>query len=89
MTHDNGIGQTWEDCVPLYTWNREQAMKACQASGAVACVDSTRCGVLSIHGWHDADLTDSVAEWGYSDFALGKVSPDYSLCSPSGLGSWR
>jgi hypothetical protein len=31
VTHDNGIGQTWQDCVPLDTYNESQAMKACVA----------------------------------------------------------
>jgi hypothetical protein len=31
VTHDNGLGQTWQDCVALGTLTTSQAMKACQA----------------------------------------------------------
>lgn len=38
VTHDNGVGQTWQDCVPLETYNAEQALKACEAwCAAVGC----------------------------------------------------
>lgn len=31
ITHDNGQGQTWQDCVPLGTYNGTQASNACAA----------------------------------------------------------
>jgi hypothetical protein len=31
VTHDNGVGQTWQDCEPLGTYNNAQAFKACEA----------------------------------------------------------
>jgi len=37
VTHDNGLGQTWQDCVPLGTYNQSQAVKACKASFADLC----------------------------------------------------
>jgi hypothetical protein len=82
ITHDNGIGQTWQDCVPLGTYNDAQAMMACKASGAATCVPSTRCGptVYEVQGFGaDGYL---IGEWGYGDFATGYVSPDYNLCVP-------
>jgi len=46
VTHDNGIGQTWQDCVPLGTYNQEQAMKACEAftGDSKACAVAIGCG---------------------------------------------
>jgi len=81
VTHSDGVGQTWQDCVPLYTYNEAQAMKACEASGAALCLQSTRCGptVLEVQGFN-SDRSHLVAEWGYGDFATGYVSPDYNLC---------
>jgi len=83
VTHDNGLGQTWQDCVPLYTYDENQAMKACQASGAPVCLKSTRCGatVYEVMG-KNADLSQWLGEWGYSAFAMGLVSPDSNLCTP-------
>lgn len=83
VTHDNGVGQTWQDCVPLYTYDRDQAMKACKASGAPACLESERCGtgVFEVQGFN-ADRTQRLGEWGYGNFATGYVSPDSNLCSP-------
>jgi hypothetical protein len=44
VTHDNGFGHPWHDCVPLYTYNRLQATKACEASsGASTCVVGFGC----------------------------------------------
>lgn len=91
VTHDNGLQQTWKDCVPLGTYNQAQAMKACKASSATTCSPSTRCGstVGEIQGWNaDGSL---LAEWGYEDFAIGIVSLDYNLCSSHDLDhrQWR
>jgi hypothetical protein len=47
VTHSNGIGQTWQDCVPLGTYNESQAMKACEASGAPLCTMTGGCGTTS------------------------------------------
>jgi hypothetical protein len=35
-THNNGVGGTWTDCVPLGTHNDVQAIKACAASFTAA-----------------------------------------------------
>src|SRR5271155_3117350 len=48
VTHSNGVGQTWTDCVPLGTYNETQAMKACAAvydGDAGTCIPmSSWCG---------------------------------------------
>lgn len=84
VTHDNGLGQTWTDCVPLGTYDEAQAMKACRASDAALCLKSERCGpaVYEVQGFN-ADRSHLVGEWGYGSFATGYVSPDYNLCTPS------
>lgn len=75
VTHENGLGQTWQDCVPLGTYNEEQAMKACEASGAARCVDSkitSGCGGSShVFGFDDASKI--VGVWGYDGFQGGLV----------------
>lgn len=45
VEHYNGLGETWEDCVPAGTFNAEQAMKACSASSD-SCVVAP-CGVCA------------------------------------------
>jgi hypothetical protein len=84
VTHDNGVGQTWQDCVPLGTYNEGQAMKACKASGAAMCLTSERCGVgvYEVQGFN-ADRSHLTGEWGYGNFTMGYVSPNYNLCNPS------
>lgn len=41
VVHDNGLGQTWTDCVAYATSNATQAGKACAASGGTC--ESTLC----------------------------------------------
>lgn len=70
VTHSNGIGQTWQDCVALGTFNESQAMKACVAytGNAQQCYVSTGCGVpLGVV------RTDSYA-WEYAGSLAGNVS---------------
>jgi hypothetical protein len=47
IVHDNGVGQTWTDCVPLGTYNIEQAMKACAAAYGG---DRTKCEKTACSG---------------------------------------
>jgi hypothetical protein len=91
FTHDNGNQQTWKDCVPPGTYNEEQAMKACKASGAATCVTSTRCGptMYEVQGLDAGDYVTS--EWGYGGSVVGMVSLDYDLCGSGDPGrrQWR
>ena len=47
VTHDNGVGQTWQDCVPLGTYDNTQALKACEAwcdvVGCASCWTAPAC----------------------------------------------
>lgn len=91
IIHDNGLGQTWQDCMPLGTYSEAQAMKACKASSAVRCEPSTRCGptVLEVQGFKSDGYV--LAEWGYGDRAIGSVSLDNNLCNldVSDKRQWR
>lgn len=45
-THDNGVGQTWQDCVPPSTYTQDQATQACTAycaANACTCSQSNLC----------------------------------------------
>lgn len=61
VTHDNGVGQTWQDCEPLGTYNNAQAFKACEAwcevVGCASCWTAPACGeTLAVIG-SDGDTT--------------------------------
>lgn len=73
VTHDNGLGATWQDCVPLGTYNEEQAMKACKASAA-KCAKIVTCGpsLPEVRGL-SADDTLIVGRWGYAGALAGFV----------------
>lgn len=77
VTHDNGAGKTWQDCVPLDTYNMEQAMKACQAS-YLSCVES--CGAC-------VNLGGAYACWGISGSVAGHVYMTSALCAAGTVGS--
>lgn len=74
VTHDNGLGQAWKDCVPLGTYNVEQAMKACEASDAKTCSVVTACGPSApeVRGYN-ADTTKIIGRWGYTGSLAGYV----------------
>jgi hypothetical protein len=90
VAHSNGLGQSWQDCMPLGTYNEAQAMKACKAYGATRCIDSLGCGGgnLVVIG---RDLADAlVGAWGYSGFVESFVcsGATCSGCPSSGL-TWN
>jgi hypothetical protein len=73
VTHDNGLGQTWQDCVPLGTYDLDQAMKACTAhTGDVRkCAKAPGCGSAP---WVVQDTSDpSDYLWGYEGNTAGYV----------------
>lgn len=71
-THVSGLGQNWQDCVPLGVYDVNQAVKACRASGASHCLMSTGCGggELVVCGYAE-DGTQSC--WGYAGSIAGYV----------------
>jgi hypothetical protein len=87
VTHDNGLGQTWQDCVPLGTHDEAQAMKACKASGATSCfLGSTvdpKCG--SVIMGMIANGCNGV--WGYAGATSGLARGGVPVCTcPGGSG---
>jgi hypothetical protein len=74
VTHSNGLGQTWQDCVPLGTYNLNQAMKACSAANATDCYARAACGRVqdTVRGYQGNAI---LAEWGYDDVAAGVLAP--------------
>ena len=56
VTHDNGVGQTWQDCVPLGTYTRAQATAACNAYllFAPSCSYGNRCLPIDCGGGQGA-----------------------------------
>lgn len=70
VTHDNGLGQTWEDCVPKNVYNLDQAMKACAASGANMCAVFSLCSVTddTVRGYLNGS---GVGQWGYYGSGAG------------------
>lgn len=74
VTHDNGLGATWEDCVPLNTYNQEQATKACRSSGAASCIVDTVCSgtYRRVYGVSGAQ---GIGSWLFSGTLAGYASP--------------
>jgi len=71
-THDNGLGGTWQDCVPLDTHNLAQAMKACSVAGATQCYARVGCSVGILDTVRGYDATGQiVGEWGYDNEGAG------------------
>ena len=68
--HANGVGQTWTDCNPQYTYNYFQAIAACQAYSATATCVMVTCGSdLAINA-----VVGSVSlTWDYDGLEKGQV----------------
>ena len=74
VTHSNGLGQTWQDCTPLGTYNEEEALKACKASVSTQCsVIQGVCGdpLYLMEGYNNGTF---VGAWGYGGLNSGYVS---------------
>ena len=73
VTHSNGIGQTWQDCFPLGTYNQSQALKACKASASTTCISRDWCGPgYTVLGWDVHGIF--IGEWGAGAQAGGCVA---------------
>jgi Dictyostelium (slime mold) repeat len=84
VTHSNGLGQTWTDCVPLGTHTQTQATSACVASTG----DASSCGQFSC-GTQSAAICSSTSCWEYSGSAQGHVSTSGGLCPTSNDPTWN
>ena len=80
VTHSNGLGQTWQDCTPLGTYNEEEALKACKASVSTQCFVLQVCGdpLYLMRGYNVNGVP--VGNWGYG----GPNSGHVGLFSASG-----
>jgi len=67
VTHTNGIGQTWQDCVPINTYDLNQAMRACEKSGAAHCTNNgSICGgTYVVCGYDEPRQSIYGGCWGY------------------------
>lgn len=83
VTHSDGVGQTWQDCAPIGTYDQAEALRACEAhsGNAALCVVGAGCGSGTIV------VTDTASGyvWGYSDTTIGYVAPGGNSC-PTATG---
>lgn len=92
VTHDNGIGQAWQDCVPLGTYDEAQAMKACKASGAPNCrLSGCSADIHSMVCGTDASGSSYYGGcWGYASSSAGHVVDAASAGGcPISSGTWQ
>lgn len=89
VTHSNGVGQFWQDCVPLGTYTAEQAIKACAATTG----DAAKCGVApacppGIGAVATGYMTSSM--WEYEGPLVGRVFQGQAGCTPTGgTSTWN
>lgn len=90
VAHDNGIGQSWEDCVELGTYSKAQAMKACDASDATQCTDSQSCGGGNFVVIGRDTASNIIGAWGYGG-AVESFVCSGATCSgcPTGGSTWK
>jgi|GEM_PF-6195390 len=88
VTHTNGVGQTWRDCVPVGTYDETQAMKACLARTG----DRRRCSLAPGCG-SAAQVVQGTGEgynllWGFDGNTAGFVGID-GACPSGHSGAWQ
>lgn len=88
VTHTNGFGSTWQDCAPLGTYDKDQATRACEASGASECT-ATNCGAgdLIVCGYNAAQ-NYVYGCWGYAGSFVGRAKERSDSCSGF-MASWN
>jgi hypothetical protein len=92
--HMNGVGQTFDDCQPLDTYDVTQATEACTAftGDASQCHPSATCGIGQLAVCSDGS-SNACDCWIYSGTAMGKVrtgSVGFCNCSTKpNLASWN
>ncbi len=82
VTHDNGLGQTWQDCEPLGTFTQAQATKACLAAGAAQCYSLTGCGIpyYEVRGYTAGG--SAIGFWMYGGPTAGYVNSESCGSAP-------
>jgi hypothetical protein len=86
VTHSNGLGQTWTDCVPLNTYNQTQAIEACVAStgNPISCAEFL-CGSTTVPNV----VCSSTSCWAYLGSTQGRVSTSGQSCPTLADPSWN
>ena len=96
VTHDNGAGQTWQDCVPLGTYDEAQAMKACEAwsvavGGGTSCfvyVSGSTCSSGTLSRVRTSSTSAGfIMQWFWLAPKAGDVSKLMSSCTD--VGTWN
>lgn len=88
VTHDNGLGQTWQDCVSLGTRSYDEATKACRAYCAVqpcvhTCVQDT-----TSHSFCGEPLAGVIGGEGQTWYIDGTVK-ELTGAACDQLGTWN
>ena len=82
VTHDDGIGQTWQDCTPAGTYTRGEAEAACRANGGSPCVQNDCSGSGQAVCDIDPRSPGYCSCWVYVGPLAGHVNN--SLCTDAG-----
>ncbi len=91
VTHSDGLGQTWQDCVALGTYDVTEAQKACQtwcaANGGCGCTESVGPNSSCPDAyWIAPKTTTSSLAWAISSGTVMSVS-NTPTCTP--VGTWN
>lgn len=91
VTHDTGLGQTWQDCVPSGTYNSSQAAKACaawcEAKQCAGCGTGSVCGEFVVLGTVSQVGPDITVAWSWLGSSSGAVLSVGSSACPA-TGTW-
>jgi len=87
VTHSNGVGQTWQDCVPLGTYEQSEAMKACvAATGSAAQCAVVGCG-SAVQNMVCVNSTSLPCDcWAYQSQSTGVSGHVSTSCGCPGAG---
>ena len=82
-THQDGLGQTWQDCAPAGTYDVTEATRACEASGAAQCATTGGCAGPSVVGTTGSQC---YGVWEYGGPSQGLVRGPGCTCPDPGIG---
>lgn len=97
-THNNGAGDTWQDCVPLGTYDMTEALSACAAlcrDGSCTCawgsaeLPSADAGSEHISRAHDNATQAVTWTWAWDGPYAGRASNNGAYPPYGNLVSWE
>ena len=92
VVHDNGVGQRWQDCMPLRTYNLSQALKACStymaSHGGGNCHSAPGCGTAAHVVQTPSDDPNNYV-WGYDGNTAGYVGMSGACPNPVNGKQWN